>query len=82
MTFSWDGTTQPAGSTSNLARRPHVHPQWLFFFRTEDLDISVARVRAAGGLTLPIVATAGGDLVAPCEDPQGAAFGLYQQITR
>jgi uncharacterized protein len=82
VTFSWDGTTRAAGSTSNIARLPHVHPQWLFFFRTDDLDVSLARVRAGGGLALPVVATARGDLVAPCDDPQGAAFGLYQAITR
>jgi hypothetical protein len=26
--------------------------------------------------------TAEGNLVAPCDDPQGAAFGLYQNIVR
>jgi predicted enzyme related to lactoylglutathione lyase len=82
VTFTWDGTTEAVGSTSNLARLPHVHPQWLFFFPTQNLDESLARVRAAGGLTLPVVATAEGNLVAACDDPQGAAFGLYQAVER
>jgi predicted enzyme related to lactoylglutathione lyase len=82
VTFTWDGTTEAVGSTSNVARLPHVHPQWLFFFPTENLDESLARVRTSGGLTLPVVVTAEGNLVAPCDDPQGAAFGLYQNIVR
>lgn len=78
LTFTWDETTEVRGSVSNLARLPHVHPHWLFFFATEDLEESLARVRIHGGLTLPVVATAQGNLVAACEDPQGAAFGLHQ----
>lgn len=82
MTFTWDGTAQAVGSAANVARLPHVHPQWLFFFRTENLDEALARVRAGGGLTLPAVVTAEGSLVASCADPQGAAFALYQAIVR
>jgi hypothetical protein len=82
VTFTWDGTTEATGSTSNVARLPHVHPQWLFFFPTENLDKSLARVRTSGGLTLPVVETAEGNLVAACDDPQGAAFGLHQAIVR
>lgn len=26
LTFTWDGTTEAVGSTSNVARLPHVHP--------------------------------------------------------
>jgi predicted enzyme related to lactoylglutathione lyase len=61
-----------------VARLPQVHSQWLFFFATENLDKSLAQVRSSGGLTLPVVKTAEGNLVAACDDPQGAAFGLYQ----
>ena len=78
VTFAWDGTGTPAGSTSDIARRPHVHPQWLYFFRTSDLDASLARVRDLGGLALPPTTTPEGHRVAPCDDPQGAAFGLLQ----
>ena len=61
-----------------MASLPGVHTQWLFFFRTADLETSLAKVRAHGGLTLPAARTPRGDLVAACDDPQGAAFGLYQ----
>jgi predicted enzyme related to lactoylglutathione lyase len=78
VTFTWNGAREPVGSTSDIARRPHVHAQWLYFFRTMNLDRALARVRELGGLTLPPSATPDGHLVAACDDPQGAAFGLYQ----
>ena len=78
VTFAWDGSRQPVGSSCDIARRPHVHAQWLFFFRTPHLDAALARVRELGGLTLPATTTPEGARVAPCDDPQGAAFGLYE----
>jgi hypothetical protein len=79
VTFTWKAGGAAVGSTSNIARLPHVHAQWLFFFRVENLAGSLAAVRELGGLTLPPTETADGDLVAACDDPQGAAFGLYQR---
>ena len=55
-----------------------MHPQWLFFFRTPDLDSALARVRELGGLALPASTLPEGHRVAACDDPQGAAFGLFQ----
>jgi uncharacterized protein len=78
QTFAWNASPVAVGSTSDTARLPHVHPQWLFFFRTENLDRSLAVVREMGGLTLATTETADGDRVAPCDDPQGAAFALFQ----
>ncbi|HTV03649.1 MAG TPA: VOC family protein [Luteitalea sp.] len=76
--FSWDGSVDVAGSVCDLATRPGVHAQWLFFFATANLDDALARVRANGGLTLAVSDTPQGHRVAPCEDPQGAAFALIQ----
>jgi uncharacterized protein len=78
VSLSWDRAGHAVGSTADTARLPHVHPQWLFFFRTSRFEDSLAMVRALGGLTLPALETATGELVAACDDPQGAAFGLYQ----
>jgi hypothetical protein len=75
--FAWDPSGRSVGSMTNLAREPHIHPQWLFFFRVPDLENSLARVRALGGLTLEARQTWSGALVAPCDDPQGAAFALW-----
>jgi predicted enzyme related to lactoylglutathione lyase len=76
--FAWDESGRSAGCASNAARLPHIHPQWLFCFSVDDLEDAVAKVRAHGGQVLESRKTSSGDLVAPCEDPQGAAFALYQ----
>lgn len=78
QTFAWSPSPIAVGSTSDGARVPHVHPQWLFFFRTSDLARSLDTVRQLGGLALSATETPDGDLVAPCDDPQGAAFALFQ----
>lgn len=76
--FAWQQSGPIVGSMANTARLPHVHPQWLFFFRVADIEESLARVDARGGKPLTAIRTSGGDLAAPCNDPQGAAFALYQ----
>lgn len=76
--FAWNESAESVGSIANTARLPHIHRQWLFFFGVADLDESMARVRELGGLALEPVRMSTGDRVVPCDDPQGAAFGLYQ----
>ena len=78
VTFTWDGRRSAVGSACDMASRPHVHAQWLYFFATRDLDASVARVRELNGLALRPTTTADGHRVVACDDPQGAAFGLYE----
>src|SRR5262245_55314535 len=78
QTFGWDSSTVAVGSTSDTARLPHVHAQWLFFFRTPDVMRSRATVRELGGLALDVAETPDGDLVVACDDPQGAAFALFE----
>jgi hypothetical protein len=78
VSFASDSANQVTGSISNLGQQPHVHPQWLYFFRTARLEDALSKVSAHGGLTLPVAQNGRGDLVAVCDDPQGAAFALYQ----
>ena len=80
--FAWDAGGRAVGSTSDMARRPHVHAQWLFFFATPNFDASLARVRELGGLVTRPEQTADGHRVVACDDPQGAAFGLYETTRR
>jgi len=75
--FRWD-LARHGGATTNAASLPHVHPQWLFFFRTANLTESLAMVREWGGLTLPVTVMPEGCRLAACDDPQGAAFGLCE----
>jgi uncharacterized protein len=79
--FTWHAAGRSVGGMVDSARLPGVHTHWLFYFPVEDVDAAVARVRALGGsvgngpMTVP-----GGDRVAQCEDPQGAAFALRQSV--
>jgi uncharacterized protein len=78
--FAWDGAGRSAGSVANTARPPRIHPQWLYFFGVPDIAAGVEKVRAGGGLALETLRTSTGDLAVACDDPQGAAFGLYQVV--
>jgi predicted enzyme related to lactoylglutathione lyase len=75
--FSWDQSGRTVGSMTSISS-PDIHPQWLFFFPVADIEHSLARVRAGGGIALGRMQTSSGEIVVPCDDPQGAAFALYQ----
>lgn len=77
--FAWDTSGRSVGSVSNAAALPGVHAHWIFFFEVADLDTARDRVTAAGGSALAPMTTPNGARVCVCDDPQGAAFGLYQQ---
>jgi predicted enzyme related to lactoylglutathione lyase len=76
--FAWDDAGGSVGVVTDGARAPGIHAQWMFCFRVTDLGAASARVRGQGGQVLPTQPTSAGDLVAACEDSQGAAFGLCQ----
>ncbi|EYF05565.1 VOC family protein [Chondromyces apiculatus] len=79
--FGWDEGDLGAGAMMNSARSPGIHPHWLFYFRVEDLDAAVAKVRTREGKVMfgpmPIP---GGGRIAMCEDPQGAAFAMLEPM--
>jgi predicted enzyme related to lactoylglutathione lyase len=77
--FSYESGEPAAGAITDGACSPSIHPQWLYFFVTSDIDRALERVRSGGGVALPTVRTPAGALVAPCDDPQGAAFALFQE---
>ena len=58
----------------DTARRPGVHPHWLYYFEVESLERAAERVRKLGGKVLPVAHPDFNS--AYCEDAQGAAFGL------
>lgn len=80
--FSWASGDRSAGGMVSSARAPHIHTHWLFYLTVADLDASLAKARSLGGAVLngptPV---RGGNRIAQLEDPQGAAFGLYQYAT-
>lgn len=77
--FGWGAEERSVGGMVNTARLPGIHTHWLFYFAVADLDAAVERVRSLGGrVTNGPMQVPGGDRVAACEDPQGAAFALSQ----
>jgi predicted enzyme related to lactoylglutathione lyase len=78
--FTWVDGGRAVGSVANTVDLPRVHPQWLFFFGVPSIEESLAKVRDLGGFTLAAVRMASGHLVAGCDDPEGAAFALYQTV--
>ena len=79
--FAWDVAGGLAGYISDAARSPGIHAQWLYAFRVPDLEQALSTVRARGGIALATVRIGRGETVAPCDDPQGAAFALLQPAT-
>lgn len=53
---------------------------WLYYIHVPDVKAAVAAVEAEGGRVLNgPMEVPGGDLVAQCMDPQGAAFALHSR---
>lgn len=68
---------EPLGGMFN--RPPEMPSAWLYYLCVEDLAAAVAKVTAHGGKVLNgPMEVPGGDHVAQCLDPQGAAFALHQ----
>ena len=79
LRFRWAPGGALAGGFAALAGgKQRVHPQWLHLFRVPDLEAAAAQVAAAGGRMLGRMPTPGGAIVSAGEDPQGAAFALWQ----
>jgi predicted enzyme related to lactoylglutathione lyase len=76
--FAWRPGERAAGSMSDVAGRPGVHPHWLFHFRVGALGPALLAVRAGGGSAMAPLLLPNGDRVAVCDDPQGAAFALRE----
>lgn len=84
---TWGGARETSGETSgetvaavgDVAETPGIHPQWLHFLEVPSLDRALDAVRASGGVPLEPLTRTNGDRVCACNDPQGAAFGLYER---
>ncbi len=66
------------GGMFNKPPEVQAPPFWLYYIKVGDVDGAVRRVRDAGGQVLHGPAEVpGGDLIAQCMDPQGAAFAVH-----
>lgn len=75
--FAYGESGPSVGSLANTARLPQVHTHWMLHFAVKDCEQAAEQVRALGGKVVGISAF-GAAWVAACDDPQGAAFGLWQ----
>lgn len=72
------GERQYGGMYSKPAEMP-APPHWLLYVRVASLDAALTRVRDGGGQMLNgPMEVPGGDRIAQCVDPQGAAFALHE----
>lgn len=73
------GLDESLVSIADTARRPGVHPHWMFQFEVADIARALSKVLELGGTTLGVTLLSGGDRIAACEDAQRAAFALRQR---
>lgn len=68
------------GGMFNKSPQTPGPPTWLYYVHVESADRAVDRVKAAGGKVLNgPMEVPGGDRVAQCMDPQGAAFAVHSR---
>jgi predicted enzyme related to lactoylglutathione lyase len=71
------------GGMSNAAKMMNAPPHWLYYVTVADLDATLERVKQRGGRILNgPMEVPGGDRIAQCMDPQGAAFAVYAKGPR
>lgn len=78
-TFAWTPGGASVGGLVESARRPGVHPHWLFYLAVPDLERALAAAIAGGAAHVhgPQPGPTGAR-VAALDDPQGAAIGLVE----
>jgi predicted enzyme related to lactoylglutathione lyase len=66
------------GGMSNVAKVHKVPPHWLYYVSVEDIDATVASIKANGGKVLNgPMEVPGGDKIAQAMDPQGGMFAVH-----
>lgn len=74
--YGRQGTT--LGGMFNKPAEMPWPPHWLYYVRVDDVETGVEKVKELGGQVLNgPMEVPGGDKVAQCMDPQGAAFALH-----
>jgi uncharacterized protein len=72
---------QMYGGIYNKPPEMPAPPHWTFYVIVDDIDAALERVKERGGQVLNgPMEVPGGDRVAQCLDPEGAAFGLHERM--
>lgn len=79
MTPKGDEASAPvAGICHRRGSNANLPPAWIVYLTVADIDASLARVTALGGLVLAQTRNAGSGQYAVIQDPAGAVCALYQ----
>jgi predicted enzyme related to lactoylglutathione lyase len=69
---------QRGGMFNKMPGMEQIPPNWLIYFRVADINGKVEEVKKHGGQILNgPMEVPGGDMIAQCMDPQGAAFAIH-----
>jgi len=72
------GRQWPLGGMMNKPKElAHAPNHWLLYFNVPDVHAASEKVKAKGGQVLHTMEVPGGDWIAQCIDPQGAAFAVH-----
>ena len=70
------------GGMFNITKDMPMPPNWLHYIRVDSADAAADRVKANGGQVLNgPMDVPGGDRIAQCLDPQGAAFAVHSKAS-
>ena len=76
--FKSQSGDRTVGGMSDMAKMMNVPAHWLCYVTVPDLDAALVRLKELGGQVLNgPMAVPGGDRIAHCMDPQGAAIALH-----
>lgn len=77
--FMWhDQTEKTKGGMSNMAKQMNVPAHWLHYVTVNDINATVDRIKQKKGKILNgPMDIPGNDVIAQCQDPQGAFFAIY-----
>ncbi len=68
----------PIGGMFNKPAEMPGPPAWLYYIKVDDVSAAIETVKELGGQLLNgPMEVPGGDMIAQCMDPQGAAFALH-----
>jgi predicted enzyme related to lactoylglutathione lyase len=66
------------GGMSSMAAQMKLPPHWLCYITVDDLDAALERLKSMGGKVMNgPMEVPGGDRIAHCMDPQGAAIAFH-----
>lgn len=73
-----DPTEKTKGGMSNTAEQMGAPPHWLHYVTVDDMGGTLEKVKTSGGKVVNgPMDVPGDDVIAVCQDPQGAYFAVY-----